>query len=259
MPRHALRSELAAKLSDGWTGPAGRHVIDTEMPSPTGVARRHALASEVDAIVVGPGETTPTFHGVAQNRGFATTNTVGAVTGTVIGDVLLAFAGGSDQTASVTPPAGLGWTQVGDSGLPAAGRLYVYAATATATDQAGGTWTWSGSHNHAIAVLAYGGATQPTTAATAHVSNAGTVTAPSVTSTAANAMLIAYAWWSSTGGTSPVWPGTMTVRSPALATNATGLGAEESLPTPAATGTRVFSLTGTSVGMSAASLILEPG
>lgn len=49
MPRHALRSELAAKMADGWTGPGGRHVLGVEMPAGSG--QRHALATEVDAIV----------------------------------------------------------------------------------------------------------------------------------------------------------------------------------------------------------------
>lgn len=258
MPRHALRSELAAKLSDGWTGAAGRHVLSSEMPS-SGAAGRHALTSEVDALVVGPPPTTPTFHGVAQNRGFATTNVVGAVTGTQVGDVLLAFAAGNDQTTGITPPAGLGWTQIGDTAGAAAGRMYVFATTATAANQAGGTWTWGGSHNHSVSVLAYAGATKPTAAATARAAvSATTVDAPTVTSIAAGAMLIAYAFFA-TNGSAPAWPGTMTVRSPSLNATASGVGAEESRPTPGATGTRTFTAGATAPSaMTAAALILEP-
>lgn len=257
MPRHAMRSELASKLGDTWTGAAGRHVLDAEMPTPAGTAGRHALSAEVDAIVVGP--VALEFHGVAQSRGFTATNAIGAVTGTVPGDVLLAFASGNDQTTTLTPPVGEGWTLLGDTAGAAAGRLRAYATTATGVNQVVGTWTWSGSHNHSIAVLAYGGATVPTAASMVRAATGSlTVAAPSVTSVNAGAMLITYAFFV-TNGTVATWPGTMTVRSPSLATSASGVGAEEALPTAGASGTRTFTAGTTApAALTAASLVLEP-
>lgn len=257
MPRHALRSELAAKLSDGWTGAAGRHVLDTEMPSPTGVAGRQALDSEVQAIVVGP--VAPTFHGIAQNRGFSTTNTIGAVTGAQAGDLLVAFAAGNDQTQTLTPPAGEGWTVIGDNGsATAAARLRVLVTTATAANQAGGTWTWTATaHNHSIAILAYGHVTAPATASMVRNNAQPTITVPSLTTTGANAILLTYAFYTS-NGTAPAWPVSMTVRSPSLAASASGLGADEVRATAGATGTRTLTAGASPAFFTAAGLVLNP-
>jgi hypothetical protein len=255
MPRHALRAELAAKLSDGWTGPAGRHVLDAEMPDPTGVAGRHALADEVEAIVTGP--VIPEFHGTAQNRGFTATNDVGPVTGTLPGDVMLAFASGNDQTASITPPAG--WTQIGDTGGAVAGRLRVFATTATSINQTGGVWTWPGSHNHSVAVLAYGGVVAPTAAGMVRAgAGATSVAAPSRTSLAPGALLVVYAFFV-TNGSAPAWQAPLVVRSPHLAASASGVGADETLAAAGATSTRTFTAGTTApAALTAASVVLEP-
>jgi hypothetical protein len=226
---------------------------------PGGSGLRHALTAEVGAITVDEPETPagpPVFHGTAQNRGFSATTTVAAVTGTQAGDVLVAFASGNAATESVTPPAGAGWVLVGDTGGAVAARMYIYATTAATTDQAGGTWTWPGSHNHLVAVLAYGGVVLPTAAATARVANVTSINAPSVTSVAADAMLLTYAYFT-TNGTTPAWPGSMTVRSPAAATASSGVGAEEALPVAGATGTRTFTVGAAPAAMTAAALVLE--
>lgn len=255
MPRHALRSELAAKLADDWTGPAGRHVLDAEMPSPTGTAGRHALAAEVDAIVAGP--STPTFHGFATNRGFVAANTVGAITGVIPGDVLVAFAAGNDQTTSLTPPAGAGWTQIGDTGGAVAARQYVFVTTATAVNQAGGTWTWPGSHNHEVKILAYDNVALPSVASMVRAAGgSSTVVVPSLTSVGADALLVANAFFA-TNGTAPAWPGSMTVRSPNTGATASAIAADEALPTAGATGTRTFSAGGVPSALTAGAVILE--
>jgi hypothetical protein len=257
MPRHALRSELAAKLTDGWTGAAGRHVLGADMPGGTGL--RHALSSEVAALVVGPAETIPTFHGYASNRAFAVTNTVGPVTGARAGDVLLAFGSGNDQTTTLTPPAGAGWTQIGSTGGATAGWLRVFATTATAADQAGGTWTWPSSHNHLLTIGAWGAAKLPTVAGMVRATaGALTVTAPDQTTAAANALLVCFAFYV-TNGTAPAWPAAMTVRIPNTTTTCDGVAAEERRPTPGATGTRTFTAGTTApAALTAASLVLEP-
>lgn len=204
-----------------------------------------------------PPPSTPTFRGAARNAGFSATNVVGAVPNAVTGDVLLAYATGNDQTASCTPPAGQGWTQIGDSAGAAAGRLYVFSATATATNIAGGTWTWPASHNHHVVVEGYGGVVLPTASSTAKTTNLGTVVAPSRTSVAANALMVVYGSFV-TNGTAPAWPGTMTVRSPHTAASNSGVAADEALPTAGASGTRTFTAGGIAAAMSAATIILEP-
>lgn len=255
MPRHALRAELAAKLSGTWAGAAGRHVLDGDMPAPAGNTGRHALTAEVDAIVTGPPAVT--YRGTASNRAFSATNVVGAVTGAIPGDVLIAFCSGNDQTTTITPPAGAGWTVIGDTGGVTAGRLWVLATTATAANQAGGTWTWPASHNHIVTIVAYGRAAAPATAGMVRAAaSATTVVAPSVTSARASAMMVVFAFFA-TNGTAPVWPASMTVRSPAAAASAAGVAADEALPTPGASGTRTFTPGGTPSALTAASVLLE--
>lgn len=257
MPRHALRSELAAKLTDGWTGPAGRHVIDTEMPSPTGVARRHALASEVEGIVTGP--QTPTFRTSIQNRQTANiANTVGAMTGVQTGDILIAIAGGSSSTSTLTPPSGLGWTLIGDTSGVDASRLRAYATTATSADQAGGTWTWNASGAHWVGIVAYDHAALPTSASLVRNNGFATIDAPSQTSTVANSMLLTFAYWFN-NGTTPTWPGTMTARITTGSTTTSGSAAEELLPTAQASGTRTLTVGAAPSSFSAGSLLLGPG
>lgn len=220
--------------------------------------RRGANAKRRTAAPTGP-LTQPTYKASALNRAFSTTNVVPAITGCAVGDILLAFGGGNDQDATLTPPAGLGWTQLADSGLPVAGRMYLYATTATSADQAGGTWTWSGSHNHAVTILAYRGAVLPTAAPTAvHIGTSTTsINAPSATSTHANGLLVTGVYVVSNGNT-PTWPGSMTVRAALPAAASAITAAEELLPTASASGTRTFSVGATaSAALSAASVILE--
>lgn len=200
--------------------------------------------------------TQPTFEGVATARAFSATNVVGAITGCQVGDILIAFGGGNDQTTSLTPPAGLGWTQLADTGGTVAARSYVFATTATSADQAGGTWTWAGSHNHEIKIVAYRAAVLPTTASAVKVANLTTVDAPSQTSAHAKAMLVVSSFYA-TNGTAPAWPVSMTVRSTNTGASASGIVAEELLPTAGASGVRTFSAGGTPSAMAALSVLLE--
>lgn len=207
---------------------------------------------------VGPPPTGVTFINSTTARGFATTNAVGSLSGAQAGDILVAFAGGNDQDASITPPAGQGWTQLGDSGLPVAGRMYLLATTATVGNLAGGTWTWSGSHNHAVTIVAYRNAILPTAAPTLpHVTSATSINAPSATSVGANAMLVCGVYVVTNGNT-PTWPGSMTQRVALAAAASSESVAEELLPTAGASGTRTFSVGATaSAALSAGSVILE--
>lgn len=206
----------------------------------------------------GPPPTGVTYITGGTARGFAATTVVGTLTGVQAGDILIAFAGGNDQDASVTPPAGLGWTQLGDSGLPVAGRMFLLVTTATSTNQSGGTWTWPGSHNHCVTIVAYRNAVLPTAAPTlVHNTSATSINAPSATSVAANAMLVCGAYVVTNGNT-PTWPGSMTQRMSLTAASSSETVAEELLPTAGASGTRTFSVGATaSAGLSAGSVILE--
>lgn len=197
-----------------------------------------------------------TFITGASNRGFAATNILGTLTGVQVGDTLIAFAGGNDQDASITPPAGLGWTQLSDSGTPVGGRMFVLVTTATSANQAGGTWTWPGSHNHCVTIVAYRNAVLPSVAAIARTGTASTVDAPSVTSVGANAVLVCGAYVVS-NGSAPTWSGSMTTRAALIAASSSEMVVDEARPTPGATGARTFTPGGSSPGLSAASLILE--
>jgi hypothetical protein len=83
------------------------------------------------------------------------------------------------------------------------------------------------------------------------------IVAPSQTGLGANAMLLTYAFWFN-NGTTPAWPGTMTVRVPAGPATTSGVAAEELLPTAGvASGSRTFTLAAAPSSFTATSLLLE--
>lgn len=193
----------------------------------------------------------------------ADTNVLGALTGVAVGDILLAFVAGSTQTSSITPPSGLGWTQIGDSGTGVggdAGRMYVYATTATSTNQTGGTWTWTGVNgDHWVSIVAYRHVTLPSTAGVNKVAASRTATSPSATSVGANAVAL-FGGFVTNGISALGWSGSMTSRILGGSASTDGAISEEALPTAGATGTRTLtsSTTGTTAtATSVATVILE--
>lgn len=195
--------------------------------------------------------------GAASTPGFAATSAVPAIASTQAGDILIACAAGNSQSDTITPPAGLTWTALASTNIIGGGRFHLLTATATGALGAG-TWTWPGSHNHAVGIVAYRGAKAPTTASVAAVVlNTATTSAPSQTTVAANAVLVA-AGYHASGGTTRGFVGSMTAR---VDTNTATPGmviAEEARATPGATGTRAYTVSPGNTTLFAGSLALEP-
>lgn len=191
------------------------------------------------------------FVGYSNNKGFTATNTVPPVTGVQDGDTLVAYAAGNDQAATITPPAG--WTLL--TPTPAASgnvRARVYCRTAASEGTT--VWTWPGSHNHEVVIVAWRGYQLPTTAVTAVTTGTATVNAPTMTTSGADALLVCSAYRVTYGAT-PTFAG-MTTRFPGAASGSNHFVADETRPTPGATGTRAFTQAATSI-LLASSLILE--
>jgi hypothetical protein len=163
----------------------------------------------------------------------------------VANDVLLAqitVRGGTGTT--ITAPAG--WTQVrrDDSGTTLAQAVYVLVAGAS--EPASYTWTFSSSQKASGGIAAYSGV-NTATPVNAHGGQANassaSVTAPSITTTVANAQLVGF--FGTARGTTFTPPTGMTEQwdtastGGGAATRTTSEGADEALGAAGATGTRV--------------------
>lgn len=202
------------------------------------------------------GRTAPPIAGFvtsATNRAATAANTVPAVTGCKVGDLLIAFAAGNDQTTTLTTPTDPVWTLLADTGSAGFGRMRAYTATATADNQAGGTWTWPSTHNHIVTILAYRSVGTPTVSGVAHAATVATLDAPTITASATS-LLIAAAFFT-TNGNSPAWSGTMTTRVTAAATTFSQLISEQSVSS-GATGTRTFTISGTASAVTVIDLLI---
>jgi hypothetical protein len=97
-------------------------------------------------------------------------------------------------TSSVTAPAG--WTLIRTDTYTTSLRMHAYWRVATAADPVSWTWTFSGSRLAAGAIHAYSGVdtTTPIDASggAPAPSASATSTAPSITTTVANTMLVAF-------------------------------------------------------------------
>jgi hypothetical protein len=200
----------------------------------------------------------PTFVASTGGKGFNAATSVPALATVQNGDVLVAIAAGNAATASLTPPAGLTWTTLADTGVAAVrARLLVAVATGAL---AAGTWTWGeGSHNHSVQIGAWRNAAAPA-AASAAISgpSATTVDAPSRTASAAGALLVCLGFHTSAGDTSRGFPGSMTVRRDAGSGAASGIIADEALPAAGATGTRAYTIAPGTAILAGLSVVLEP-
>lgn len=207
-----------------------------------------------------PPSTTPAFVAATDNKAFATTNTVPALSGVQAGDVLLAFAGANDQSTTLTAPAGLTWTQLADTGSGSVTRARLLVAVATGP-LAATTWTWSGSHNHSVAIGAWRHVTAPSAAASA--TSAGTqvttLDAPAQTTTATGSLLVCYGFHPSAAGTSRSFPVSMTSRLDDGAGVAGMVVAEETIAATGSTGTRTYTIAPGPAVLRTISVALAPG
>ncbi len=161
--------------------------------------------------------------------------------GVVAGDVLLASID-TRGSSVVTAPAG--WTLVRMDLNASSLRKSTYVRVATGSEPATYTWTFSGSRLAAAVIHAYSGVdtTTPVDVVGGQVNASGTaVTAPSITTTVANTMLVGFFAKQSSGTWTP--PAGMTERGEingtggTQTTSATGVDALQAAIGP--TGTRV--------------------
>jgi hypothetical protein len=127
------------------------------------------------------------------NNASTTSISLSRPTGTATGDVMLALLD-VRGTSTVTAPAG--WTLIRTDTYTASLRLHAYWRVATASDPASWTWTFSGSRLAAGAIHAYSGVNtaNPIDASGGAPAPAAspTATAPSITTTVPNTMLVAF-------------------------------------------------------------------
>lgn len=131
---------------------------------------------------------------VAQGAG-TTQIVVPRPSGTAQGDLLLAqVAINQSSTTTITPPAS--WTLVNrtDASSTTLGQaVYSYLVGPLTSEPASYTWTISPGGRSVGAILAVRGAeTTPVASASAAATNASTITAPSVTTTTASNLLVAF-------------------------------------------------------------------
>ena len=158
----------------------------------------------------------------AETGNGATSVTMQVPSGTAVGDLLFADVD-ADGTAAVTPPAG--WTQ-----LVAAAGFTTYSVfhyrVATAADVAGASYVWTlGSSRKAVGrMLSYVGANSTTigTAATNGANSGTTITFNSVTTTAANSLVVLGAVTRNGSGAESLTPPASTNTRVNLATSGTG-------------------------------------
>jgi hypothetical protein len=195
----------------------------------------------------------PQFVAATGHINFATTNAVPAIAAVQSGDILVAFAYGNSQVASVTPPDGT-WTLLGSHPVTEP-RGWIYTKTATGS-LAAGTWTWSGSHNHTVVIGAWRGGLTPTVfATTSPATSVSTINAPTVTTTAANSLLVCFGFHTSAGTTAAL-AGGMTERRNAGAAVAGSVLADELRATAGATGTRAYTISPGPATLLASSVVI---
>jgi arabinogalactan endo-1,4-beta-galactosidase len=183
-------------------------VIDADfVPKPSLRAYREASAiASGDTPPIVTTAAAPDYVGVANSgTGFAATRVTGAISGSQAGDVLVAFAQGNDQSATVTP-SDAGWTLLGTVALDN-GRVHVLTKTATGA-QGSVTWTFSGSHNHRVVVVCYRNGTQPTQLAASATSRIQTAKLENLLVPRAGARLVVCGYSASnTDATTAITPG----------------------------------------------------
>jgi outer membrane protein assembly factor BamB len=133
--------------------------------------------------------------------------TINKPTGTAKGDVLIASIAVRPSTATITAPAG--WTLVNrqNNGGGNANSLAVYSKVATATEAASYTWSFSANTGNEGGIMAFSGvdnATPVNVFGGATTGSGTTHTAPSVTTTVTNTMIVtAHEYSSSDRWTAP--------------------------------------------------------
>ncbi len=194
------------------------------------------------------------------NNASATSIVLNRPAGTLAGDVMLASLD-VRGTSTVTAPAG--WTLIRTDTYTSSLRMHVYWRLATGSDPATWTWTFSGSRLAAGVIHAYSGvnATTPIDASGGQPAAAPspTSTAPSITTTVANTMLVAF--YANLANTTWTPPAGFVERADLIGTSPSQftsmMSADALRPAVGATGTAVASATMSS-GNAAQLIALRP-
>ena len=133
-------------------------------------------------------------HGVLMALHNGSTLSINVPTGTVAGDVMIAAIATTPSTVTITAPAGWTLIQAVTQTTATSNRVSTYYRVATATEPASYTWTLSTAHTGASGgIVSYSGVDNTTpinVSAGAATASALTHTAPSITTTVANGMLV---------------------------------------------------------------------
>lgn len=190
------------------------------------------------------------------------TLTIARPTSAVSGDVLIAGIGWVGNHLSTSPTAPAGWTLIRRDGDNALGQFSYYRVAGASEPT---SYTWTGlAENSAGGIAAYSGV-DTANPINAHAGQMDTVKdqaiAPSITTTRGNVVLVSV--FSLLGNSTTTAPPSMTAifsgvstGTGSSATQVSNLAAQESWPTPGATGTRTA--TGTGARSAAHLLALQP-
>jgi hypothetical protein len=187
---------------------------------------------------------TPAFRAAASATTTGATLTITKPSGTAVNDVLVASVAVTPSTAAIMPPSG--WTLVrrmNNTG-PTSNSLAVYYKAAGSSEPASYAWSVGGS---SFTVGGIQGFTGIDTASPLDIENGQSIAsgtthaAPSITTTVANAMLVASHAFASSQSWTPPSGMTESFDRPSGASGATGLSIEGSrvlLPVAGASGTK---------------------
>ncbi len=194
------------------------------------------------------------------------TLTIPKPTGTLTADVMIASVSVTPSTITITPP--VGWTLIRQvtQGTATTSKLATYYRVAGVGEPAGYTWTLSGgTHNGAVGGIASFSGVDNITPYDAETGNftasAATHTAPSVTTTLTNGMLVTVHEYASSGNWSTVAMNEAVDVASQAPSVAAGISMEmnyEVRPTIGATGTRTATATATADSGAVQSVSLKP-
>lgn len=259
-------SSVAASANDRIVIEAGYVARNTSTTNYTGTLW-YGGTSATDLTAGGDETSFPGWWEFSQDLFGVSGLTIPKPAGTLTGDVMLASVSITPSTVTITPP--VGWTLVNTvtQGSATTSKLVTYYRVAGVGEPASYTWSFSGgTHSGAVGgIMSFSGvdnltpidtqAGNATVSATSH-------TAPSVTTSQANGMLVTVHEYASSG----TWtqPGTMTEAVDVASltpNNASGISMEmnyEARPTAGATGTRQANASATQDSGAVQSISLKP-
>ena len=207
---------------------------------------------------------TPAFRSAASATTTGATLTVTRPSGVALDDVLIGSIAVTPSSAAITPPSG--WTLVRrtDNAGPTSNSLAIYRRVATGAEPTSYAWGISGANFTVGGIQAFTGVD---TAAPVEVENgqstpsSTTHATPNITSTSANAMIVASHTFASSQSWTPPTGMTESLEVKSGSNNATGLSIEASRvlqPLPGPTGTKTATAGGTADSGNAHILALRP-